>query len=322
MKNLIAGFLLLFASTAFGQGTAGINPEHLWLNGIRRTNHLTQGSQPEVKTIQLSTGVKLQYAEQGAANGVPVIFLHGICDSWHSFEMVLRHLPHSVHAFSLTQRGHGDSEKPLSGYASTDFAADVAAFIRQKELGSVIVVGHSMGGVHAQTFAVRYPQLTRGLVLVNTDPAFRNIQGGKEFQLEVMQLKGVSWEFMEAFQKACISRPIDSAFFRLLVDEAVKIPLPVFQTALNGIMDTDFTTSLKDLQCPALIIWGDQDVFCQKAGQDVLAKQLKFSTFKVYEGVGHSPHWQEPERVANDLSRFIQTIPVAGTKQETKNKQP
>ena len=64
------------------------------------------------KAIALSTGVTLPYVEQGDPDGVPVILLHGVTDSWRSFEPVLPHLPPSIHAFALTQRGHGDADRP------------------------------------------------------------------------------------------------------------------------------------------------------------------------------------------------------------------
>jgi pimeloyl-ACP methyl ester carboxylesterase len=109
------------------------------------------------KRIALKTGVELEYVERGKPDGTPVIFLHGITDSWHSFETVLPNSPENIHAFALSQRGHGDSERPAGDYSPGHFAADVAAFIQQKELGKAIIVGHSMGGVIAQQFVIHYP---------------------------------------------------------------------------------------------------------------------------------------------------------------------
>ena len=75
-----------------------------------------------VKSIELSSEVRLPYVEQGDISGTPVIFLHAIADSWHSFERVLPHLPDSIHAFVVTQRGHGDASRPADGYRPDDFA--------------------------------------------------------------------------------------------------------------------------------------------------------------------------------------------------------
>jgi non-heme chloroperoxidase len=99
----------------------------------------------ETESIELRTGVKLTYVEQGDPKGIPVILLHGITDSLRSFENVLPHLPDSIHAFALSQRGHGDSDRPTTGYRPQDFAADLAAFVETLGLGPVVVAGHSMG---------------------------------------------------------------------------------------------------------------------------------------------------------------------------------
>lgn len=60
---------------------------------------------PILKSVELPTHVQLPYMEQGDPSGVPVLLLHAIADSWHAFEPVLAHLPNSIHAFALTQRG-------------------------------------------------------------------------------------------------------------------------------------------------------------------------------------------------------------------------
>ena len=60
----------------------------------------------------LMTGPTLHYAQQGDRSGEAIIFLHGYSDSWFSFSRVLPLLSPEYHAFALTQRGHGDSDKP------------------------------------------------------------------------------------------------------------------------------------------------------------------------------------------------------------------
>ena len=111
---------------------------------------------------------------------MPVILLHGVTDSWRSFELVLPHLPPSIHAFALSQRGHGDADRPLTGYSFHDFAADVAAFMDALQLKTAVIVGHSMGSGVDQRFALDYPDRLLGFVLVGSfatlhaNPAVRN----------------------------------------------------------------------------------------------------------------------------------------------------
>src|SRR5689334_20894320 len=136
-------------------------------------NQAAQAQTPAVKTVKLSTGVRLQYVEQGNPAGTPVVLLHGITDSLHSFDLVLPHLPISWHVFALSQRGHGASSRPADGYAPRDFAADVAAFLDAHKIQRAVIVGHSMGSLVAQRFALDFPTRIQALVLAGTCASLR-----------------------------------------------------------------------------------------------------------------------------------------------------
>jgi rifampin ADP-ribosylating transferase len=92
--------------------------------------------------------------EQGAPDGVPVVLLHGYVDSRRSFERLLPLLPPSIRAFAVTQRGHGDADRPASGYGLGRFASDVAEFLDAVGIEAAVIVGDSSGGYVAQRFAV------------------------------------------------------------------------------------------------------------------------------------------------------------------------
>ena len=104
-----------------------------------------QPSDGKFATTRLTTDVKLHYAEQGDRAGEAIIFLHGYSDSWFSFSRVLPLLSPEYHAFALTQRGHGDSDKPECCYTPADFAADVDAFMDAVGLEEATEVGASTG---------------------------------------------------------------------------------------------------------------------------------------------------------------------------------
>lgn len=72
-----------------------------------------------IKPIQLPHRLKLEYVEHGDRNGVPVILLHGITDSWRSFELVLPHLPKSVRAFALEFQKSTLAQPIPEGYLET-----------------------------------------------------------------------------------------------------------------------------------------------------------------------------------------------------------
>lgn len=305
MKKLLFSPLLFCALALFGQTLEGVNAEHLPATAPASESRFVKTL--PVQRIKLSTGVELEYAEQGDPAGLPVLFLHGITDSWHSFETTLPHLPHSLRVFAISQRGHGNSERPQEGYTPQHFAADAAAFVQQKALGSVVIVGHSMGGVHALQFAIAHPELTKALVVLGADAVLKNNPGMDDFYKEIMKLKGaIPFDFMNEFQKATLAKPIDSAYFRLLVNEGLKTPARVFQAAFAGLMTVNFQPQLKTIKCPALLLWGDKDSFFSREGQERLAAGIKGAKLLVYKHAGHALHWEEPKRFAADLTAFIQ----------------
>ena len=116
-----------------------------------------QLNEVQFSTTQLATGVTLHYAEKGDPTGEAIIFLHGYSDSWFSYSRVLPLLSPEYHAFALTQRGHGDSDKPECCYTPDDFAADVDAFMDAVGIEEATLVGASTGALFAQRAAPRWP---------------------------------------------------------------------------------------------------------------------------------------------------------------------
>jgi pimeloyl-ACP methyl ester carboxylesterase len=261
-----------------------------------------------VRKITLSTGVQLEYEEQGDPNGIPVIMLHGFTDSWQSFAPVLPYLPASLHVFALSQRGHGNSSKKATSYQPEDFAEDVAAFIKEKRLGPAVIVGHSMGSTNAQCFASHYPGLTRALILVASFAGFDKPMI-HEFKKVIDGLNDpVDSLFIVEFQKSTVTRPVSAERFQAIVDESLKVPAHVWKGVAAGWASADYVRALQNFDKPTLIIWGDKDAYCPKDDQLLLNSALGNSTLLVYEGTGHANHWEEPERFANDLIEFVLTL--------------
>jgi pimeloyl-ACP methyl ester carboxylesterase len=263
-----------------------------------------------VKHVEIPNGIRLPYVEQGDPSGVPMVLLHGFTDSWHSFERVLPHLPQTIHAFALTQRGHGDADRPATGYRTRDFAADIAAFVNALDLGPAVVVGHSMGSTNAFRFAIDYPELTRGLVLVGAFASYRGNRVAMEFwESAVSRLADpIDSSFVREFQESTLAQPVPPAFLDTIVQESLKVPARVWRAAFEGFLEDDFAGELNRIKAPTLILWGDRDGLCSRGDQDALLGSINGSQLVVYEGAGHGPHWEEPERFAADLVAFSKRL--------------
>jgi pimeloyl-ACP methyl ester carboxylesterase len=67
------------------------------------------------RSAAVGADVRLEYVETGDPKGLPVVFLHGVTDSWTSFEGTMERLPESIRAIAVSQRGHGNSSRQLRG---------------------------------------------------------------------------------------------------------------------------------------------------------------------------------------------------------------
>jgi non-heme chloroperoxidase len=266
-------------------------------------------TQHDVRSVELPTGVKLQYVERGDPSGAAVLLLHGLADSWRSFERLLPVLPESIHAFAPTQRGHGDSDRPASGYRVRDFAADVAAFMDALQIEAAVVVGHSMGSAVAKRFAIDHPKRVRGLIVEGAWVSTPNNEAIRElWDSKVSKLTDpVDPGFVREFAESAMARPVPRDFFETIVRENLKLPARVWKGVVESFLKDDFAGELNRIEAPTLIVWGDRDSVCFRSEQEAQTAAIPGSRLVTYHGMGHSPHWEEPERFAADLAAFVET---------------
>ncbi|HVF80484.1 MAG TPA: alpha/beta hydrolase [Flavisolibacter sp.] len=314
MKNIplfITVLLLPFLSFAqTGNQEIKLDFHQLIVQGLSDESILVPQLYPlRVKKIEIEESKYVEYAEKGSPFGQPVIFLHGLSDSWHSFEKVLPLLPDDYHALALSQRGHGASSKNFQSFEPKDFAKDIAVFMQKLNIPSAIIVGHSMGGVIAQQFAIKYPELVNALVIVDSDASWKDNPGAGEFFEMAMQLKEpISKEFIDAFQKSTIVKPVDAVYYTTLLQESLQVPARVFKGALKGMNTVNFLPLLPQVRVPVLLLWGDKDSVCQLSDQQKMLAAFKDAKLIVYPATGHALHWEEPQRFTSDLVRFFKQI--------------
>ena len=235
--------------------------------------------------------------------------LHGITDSWRSFESVMAHLPASLHVFALSQRGHGESDRPGS-YRTRDFAGDAAAFIEALGLGPALVVGHSMGSANAMRLAIDRPDLLRGLVLAGAFAGFRDKPELIEFQRSAIEplRDPIDPGFAAEWQQSTLAQPVPPAFFDMVVRECLQAPAVVWRDAFAPCSTT--TSRPRSTASP-----------CRRSSSGAIATRcarletrsgssgaIKGSRLLTYAGAGHALHWEQPARFARDLASFANTL--------------
>jgi len=270
--------------------------------------------QPTLRHLRLPGGLTIECAEQGRRGGPAALLLHGITDTWRSFEPVLPWLPAHWHVLSITQRGHGGSSTGTS-YRTRDFAHDAASMVAMLGLPPVLVVGHSMGAVNARRMAIAHPSAVRGIVAAGGFASFSDKPGMVSFiQDQVLTLgERVPRELAASFQRDTVAGPVAPGLLETMVDECLRTPAATWRAAFAALLEDDFSAELHKIEVPVLLAWGDADAFSPDSDQQRLQRQLRRATRVIYAGVGHALHWELPRRFADDLVRFEESLSMQGT---------
>jgi len=259
--------------------------------------------------IVVGPGVALDYAERGDPSGPPVVLLHGYTDSRHAYQPLLATLPAGLRVIAVSHRGHGDSDKPASRYDAAELVDDLVGFMDALGLADAVIVGHSMSSQVAQRFAARHPERTRALVLMG---AFTTLAGHAEVEELRRGVAGLSdpvdEAFVRAFQQSTLARPVPSWFFETIVRESRKVPAHIWRTALDAQIAEDCAVYHAAITAPTLVLWGDKDGIGSRRQQALMSMAIRHARLNIYGGIGHSPHWEAPHRVAADIATFLDAV--------------
>jgi pimeloyl-ACP methyl ester carboxylesterase len=170
----------------------------------------------------------LHVLEWGTPGRPALCLLHGGAAHAHWFDAVAGPFADRYHVVALDQRGHGQSDWPPTGrYATEDFAGDLSGLMDALAWREMVVVGHSMGGHNAMSFAAWYPERVRGLVIVDARPSI------PDDRLVLLHRRGQRALRHHASLEAAVKA------FRLLPRETVADPELLEHMAREGVVERE-----------------------------------------------------------------------------------
>ncbi|HWO11196.1 MAG TPA: alpha/beta hydrolase [Polyangiaceae bacterium] len=260
-----------------------------------------------LRTGLLSTGVELEFTEQGARPGDAVILVHGYADSHRAYSQFAKTFPRNFHVFLLDQRGQGDSSKPDCCYGlRNDFARDVIAFMDSQGIQRAHLVGHSMGGIIAQSVAMDFPDRVRSLVLIGTAPTMVGNPFGVGIAPVIDSLVDpVPPELLAQLERLLLFSDVPDSILNDAVQDALKVPAAILQAMFDSLLTENRSDALGSIQAPTLILFGDQDPVFSLADQQLLDSGIPDSSLIVYPQTGHRPQTERSVEVGRDIASFL-----------------
>jgi pimeloyl-ACP methyl ester carboxylesterase len=111
-------------------------------------------------------GATLHYVRGG--KGPAVVLVHGFPQDWYAYHRIMPRLAKAFTVIAIDTRGVGRSTAPPGTFDATDVARDIRQLARLLKLEPIYVVGHDNGGIVAYTFARLYPQVARGVMVLDS----------------------------------------------------------------------------------------------------------------------------------------------------------
>lgn len=261
------------------------------------------------RRLHLATGLSTTITDEGAGDGpCPVLLLHGWVGSRRSFAALLPLLSRRGRVIAVDLRGHGDADKPPTGYDLATLATDVIAVLDALELPQAVLVGASSGGYVAQQVAVTAPDRVTGLVLVG---APRDLRGRPPFADELERIPDpVDPAWVRAFTAGFTDLDrLPSWYVDLMVEDALRLPASIWMATCHGLTTSPPPTDVGLIEAPTLIISGGRDGMLGRGQTEALVSAVPGAQWIEYADTGHLVLEEQPAALAADIASFLAELP-------------
>ena len=264
--------------------------------------------------------VELEIAEAGAGSADHLLLIHGFGGSKEDFTHYLPRLAATGwHAVSPDLRGHGGSSKPQdeAAYSLRQLADDTNALLDALGWDTAVVLGHSMGGMFVQLFALAHPERVTALVLMDTSHKMPDHVDASMIAAGQQVVRDGGTELLVEIGKGATEPgPLDTIPYLEMckADPAYKawsdyktlqFTGPAW-AALAGDMATqeDRLEQLRALTMPTLVIVGEMDDGFMKQSL-AMSEAIPGAQLAVIPGGGHSPQFEAPTAWWDVLRAFL-----------------
>jgi pimeloyl-ACP methyl ester carboxylesterase len=285
---------------------------------------MTSGFDLERLTIH---GHDVRYRRGGS--GPAIVLIHGMAGSSATWRFVMPALAERFTVVAPDLLGHGKSAKPRGDYSLGALASNVRDVLVALEIDRATIVGQSLGGGVALQFAYQFPERAERLVLVSSGGLGEEVA----LLLRLLSLPGAEYVLPLACHRW--AHEAGSSVFGWLrrvglrpgahLDEMLQSygslseaeTRAAFVQTLRSVVDVaGQRVSAADrlylaAQLPTLIVWGERDhIIPVQQAHDAHAA-IPGSRLCIFDGVGHFPHCEEPERFVEVLTDFISSTDSA-----------
>lgn len=254
--------------------------------------------------------MELFYREFG--EGQAIIILHGLFGQSDNWVTIGRRIAGQFHVFIPDQRNHGQSPH-TSIHSFPAMADDLAQLIEEHEIENPIIIGHSMGGKVAMTYALENPQKVQKLVVIDISP--RKYPERIIHTQVITQMMGIDLDSIktrtevEKILDSGISDPrvrmfiLKNLYYKIHGRLAWRLNLEAINQSMDLLFDS--ITSENQFTGKTMFIRGGNSDYITEADISLIKSLFPESVIKTISGASHWVHADAPEQLCYLLSEFL-----------------
>jgi 3-oxoadipate enol-lactonase len=241
---------------------------------------------------------------------VAVVFLHGIGGAARIWEPQAKSFAHAGYRpVALDLLGYG-GRPPAESLDFETLAQDVEEAITREALDRPVVVGHSLGGMVAQTMLRRRPRGYRTAVLSGTSPAFGSPTGDfqKKFIADRLEPLARAHTMPELATEiiAGLLGPDPDPVGRALAESCMAaVPASTYRASIRCLVAFDERANLGRIEVPVLCIAGEHDRNAPAAMMKRMAERIPGARYVCLNGVGHLANLEAPREFDSAILEFL-----------------
>ena len=273
---------------------------------------------------KVNEGIELEYETFGSPDHPAFLLVAGLGAQLVTFHPDLCDglVARGYFVVRFDNRDVGLSTKvPDGGYALEDMADDTAGLLDALGLGAAHVVGVSMGGMIAQTLAIRHPKRVRTLTSIMSTTGAPGVGGATEAAMARLTTRAGDTREERIASSVETSRviwgdtpqfPFDEELARWRAETSVDrayYPDGTMRQMLAIRATGDRTEKLRQLDVPTLVIHGSNDPLVQPSGGEATAAAIPGAQHLVIEGMGHGIARGAIPQIIDALDRLAASSP-------------
>jgi pyruvate dehydrogenase E2 component (dihydrolipoamide acetyltransferase) len=254
-----------------------------------------------------AAGLRLRYLTLGEGDSVPVLLLHGFGADLNAWMFTQPALADGRQVIALDLPGHGGSVKQLDRADAESLVAVLDHALNALGVQRLHLVGHSMGGGIAISFALRQPERAATLTLISSASLGLEINAAfiDGFLRAARRREAIEVLNLLVHDRTLVSRPMVEDVLRYKRLDGVPAALATFAEEWfpGGRQRAGLSDAVAALKLPVQIIWGREDRIIPVAHAEALASRLPVH---ILEQTGHLPHMEKAGEVNRLIKRLIE----------------